>query len=393
MKSLLNAVMIRFFRVWFRVLGFFPPKKDLIIFESYLGKQYSSNPRAIYEYLREHHPHYRMVWSVNKAHIEKFQELGIPYAIRFSFKWLYLMPRARYWVTNTRMPQWLKKPNHTVYLQTWHGTPLKKLAADMAEVHMPGTTTEKYKEGFLKETQQWDYLISPNSYSSKIFQSAFRYKHSKILETGYPRNDDLVKKNKRANINKIKEKLKIPEHRKVILYAPTWRDDDYYEKGKYKFSLKLDLELLQRSLGEDYVLILRLHYLIANRIDVTGYEGFVVDFSSYDDIQELYLISDLLITDYSSVFFDYLCLKRPIIFYTYDIEKYRDQLRGFYFDFEKDAPGPLVKTTEEMIETIQQMGEEPSEGIQQFYQRFCSLEKGVSTKRVVNRVFLGRTAE
>ena len=266
------------------------------------------------------------------------------------------MPRAKYWVSNSRMPNWIKKPKHTIYLQTWHGTPLKKLGADIEEVHMPGTTTEKYKEIFFKESSNWDYLISPNRYSSDIFTHAFRVPADKILETGYPRNDELINSNNMGNIKKIKESLGLPKDKKIIMYAPTWRDDEYFSIGHYKFNLKIDLDLLQNSLGEDYVILLRLHYLISNRIDVSRYEGFVYDLSNYHDIRNLYMISDLLITDYSSVFFDYLCLKRPIIFYTYDIDSYRDKLRGFYFDFEKEAPGPLVKTTKELIEAIKQYG-------------------------------------
>jgi CDP-glycerol glycerophosphotransferase len=392
-RKKLRSMAIRVYQILFRLIGFLPAKKNLIVFESYLGKQYSSNPRAIYEYLSENHPEFEMVWSIDKHYKDKFDQYQLHYVSRLSIKWLFMMPRATYWVTNTRLPYWIRKPRHTTYLQTWHGTPLKKLAADIEEVHMPGTTTETYKENFYKDTREWDFLLSPNPYSTKIFQSAFQVEKSKVLETGYPRNDYLIQHNQLVHINKIKVKLGIPLNKKVILYAPTWRDDEYYSKGKYKFSLNLDLDQLQNQVGEDYVVVFRLHYLIANRIDVSSYKGFVFDFSNYDDIRELYLISDLLITDYSSVFFDYLCLKRPIIFYTYDIESYREKVRGFYFDIEKDAPGPLVKTTEQVIETIKQMeqtGTEASEAMIRFHQTFCMFEKGVSTENVVKSVFLER---
>lgn len=373
-----------------------PIKKNLIIFESFLGKQYSDNPRAIYEYVRDHHPEYKLLWSIDKRYKQTFQELNIPTIDRFSVQWLFVMPRANYWVINSRMPYWIRKPKHTVYLQTWHGTPLKKLAGDMEEVHMPGTTTERYKESFYKEACNWDYLISPNPYSTTIFERAFKYDRSKILETGYPRNDFLINCNTEDYINKMKETLGIPKDKKVILYAPTWRDNEYYAIGKYKFTLNMDFDQLKRALGEEYVILLRLHYLIANKVDVSKYKDFVFDFSGHDDIRELYIISDLLITDYSSVFFDYLCLKRPIIFYTYDIDTYRDQLRGFYFDFENDAPGPLVQTTDQLIEAIEQASvtdAASSETLLRFHQKFCHLEKGVSTERVVKSVFLERATK
>lgn len=373
----------------FNLIGYLPVKKDLIIFESFLGKQYSCNPRALYEYLNEHYDNYRLIWSVDRRYKKQFEDLNIPTIYRFSVKWLFLMPRANYWVLNSRMPNWIRKPKHTVYLQTWHGTPLKKLAGDIEEVHMPGTSTISYKEGFYKEAQRWDYLISPNSYSTAILRRAFRYKN-KILETGYPRNDYLINNNTIENVIRIKKTLGIPENKRVILYAPTWRDDEYFAKGHYKFNLNIDFEKLQQTLGDQFIIILRMHYLIANKIDVSPYGGFVLDASSHNDISELYLISDMLITDYSSVFFDYMCLKRPIIFYTYDIDSYRDKLRGFYFDFENEAPGPLVKTTEELIKEIKLVMSSnfvPSEVLMSFHKKFCSLEKGLSTERVVKSVF------
>lgn len=390
-----SSLIKRIYKIIFILIGLLPVRKKLIIFESFLGKQYSCNPRAIYEYLKDNHPEYHLYWSIDKKFNQKLVELDIPFVNRFSLKWLLLLPRAEYWVTNSRMPIWLKKPNHTKYIQTWHGTPLKKLASDMKEVHMPGTTTEKYKENFYNESRSWDYLISPNSYSTEIFRRAFNFE-KKILETGYPRNDFLIHNDKKEMVNKIKATLGIPKNKKVILYAPTWRDDEYFSKGQYKFTLNINLDQLQETLGDDYVLVLRMHYLIANRIDISQYSDFAHDLSYYDDIRELYLISDLLITDYSSVFFDYLCLKRPMIFYTYDIDSYRDKLRGFYFDFEKDAPGPLVKTTEKLIKEIKLIESsnfKPSDSLVRFNKKFCSLEKGISTEKVVKSVFLERVKE
>ncbi len=394
-NAILKTSLVRFYQFLFNMMGFLPVKKKLVIFESFLGKQYSCNPRAIYEYLSEHHPEFQLLWSVDKNYKQRFEGLDLPFVYRFSLKWLFLVPRAEYWVTNSRMPNWIRKPKHTVYLQTWHGTPLKKLAADIEEVHMPGTNTEIYKENFYKEARNWDFLISPNSYSTGIFQKAFHYQN-KILETGYPRNDFLINQNNKDRINSIKRIMGIPLNKKVILYAPTWRDDEYFSKGRYKFTIKMDLKQLQKELGEDYVLLLRMHYLIANQLDVSDYSGFVYDASNHHDIRELYLISDLLITDYSSVFFDYMCLKRPIIFYTYDIESYRDQLRGFYFDFEKEAPGPLVKSTGDLIDAIKQLESSESAFIDSylnFHRKFCHLENGISAERVVKSVFRERTAK
>ncbi|GIO23410.1 CDP-glycerol:glycerophosphate glycerophosphotransferase [Oceanobacillus sp. J11TS1] len=367
-----------------------PKNNKLIIFESFHGKQYSDSPRAIYEYLKKNYPRYKLLWSADAKHLHIFQENNLPYVKRFSFKWLLLMTRAKYWVINARLPKWVEKPEDTIYLQTWHGTPLKKLGVDIGHVLMPGTTTGKYMKNFVNEASRWDYLVSPNKYSSDIFKRAFQFEHN-ILETGYPRNDVLINDNNPVTINSIKQRLNIPTDKKIILYAPTWRDNQFYKKGQYKFDIELDLQLLQKEFGDTHRILLRMHYLVAENLDLTEYDDFVSDVSMYEDIRELYLISDMLITDYSSVFFDYANLQRPILFFVYDLEDYRDNLRGFYLDFENEAPGPLLKTTEEIIHEIKQIeknGFKPDQVVTDFYNRFCYLENGNASKRVVDQVFI-----
>lgn len=389
--ALLKNVLTKVYKWTFSMASkLLPVDQKLVMFESFLGKQYSCNPRAIYEYMQNQHPEYKMYWSVDKRYTAVFEDAGIPFVKRFSIPWLFKMTRARFWVINSRLPLWIPKPKHTTYLQTWHGTPLKKLAADMKEVHMPGTDTEQYKRNFHEESSKWDFLISPNAYSTEIFARAFNVEPAKIIETGYPRNDILYNGNNRDTIDSLKKKMGIPLDKKVILYAPTWRDDEFYSKGKYKFDVQLDLDKMREQLGKEYVILLRLHYLISENLDLSTYTGFAYNFSNYEDISHLYLISDLILTDYSSVFFDYANLKRPMIFYVYDIDNYRDKLRGFYFDFEATAPGPLVKTTDEVIAEIQAL--DSSEiNFASFYDTFCSLEDGEAARRVVEKVFLGRS--
>ena len=273
-----------------------------------------------------------------------------------------------------------------MFLETWHGTPLKKLVFDQEEVM---GAFPLYKAQFYKQSRVWDYLVSANHFSTEVFRSAFRY-NKEILEFGYPRNDILHSENRDQLAAALRRKLHIPEGKKTILYAPTWRDDEYYGRGEYKFALKLDLRLLKKELGPDYVVLLRTHYFIADSLDIRGLEDFAINVSKYDDISELYLISDLLITDYSSVFFDYANLKRPILFYTYDLDKYRDMLRGFYMDIETEVPGPLLFTNEELVEAIKridQITEQYQDRYEMFYERFCGLEDGHASERVAKRVF------
>lgn len=382
----LKKILLIIYQYLFRLLGVFLSKDDkLIMFESFLGKQYSDNPRAIYEYLKENYPDYKLYWSAEQKSVHVFEKNDVKYAKRFSIKWLFLMNRSRFWVSNSRLPLWIPKPRGTIYIQTWHGTPLKRLALDMKEVHMPGTNTETYKRNFVKEVEKWDYLVSPNSYSTTIFERAFNFK-DEIIETGYPRNDFLINNNKKDEIVRIKSQLNLPEDKNIILYAPTWRDHQYYETGRYKLNINLDLNLLKREISDEYVILFRSHYLIAEDLSFSKYKGFVYDVSEHEDIRELYLISDVLITDYSSVFFDYAILNRPIVFFVHDLAEYRDKLRGFYFDIESKAPGPLVKTTSDLIYKIKTLTSNDSYRykLTDFRRDFCFLEDGGASERVVN---------
>lgn len=374
-------------RLLFMVANKFPAR-DTIVFESFLGKQFSDNPKAIYEYIKENYPEYKLYWGVDRRSAYNFQEREINCLTRLSPKWVWIMATSKYWITNSRLPLWIPKPKHTIYVQTWHGTPLKKLGLDISNVQMAGMNTHLYREEFVKEANKWDYLISPNAYSTKIFRKAFAFDNT-IIESGYPRNDYLHVNNNKSFIAEIKRKLNIQQDKKVILYAPTWRDNDYYDTGKYKFNLKLDLNRLKEVIDDNYIILLRMHYLVAENLNLEAYKGFVYDCSTYNDINDLYLIADLLITDYSSVFFDYANLKRPMLFYVYDIEDYRDNLRGFYFDFEAKAPGPLVKTTEEIIREIEAIGNGSFVYDEAFYNKFCYLEDGHASKRVVEEIFNG----
>ncbi|MEK4566270.1 bifunctional glycosyltransferase family 2 protein/CDP-glycerol:glycerophosphate glycerophosphotransferase [Alkalihalobacillus sp. FSL R5-0424] len=366
-----------------------PIKNKQIVFESFGGKSYSCSPRAIYEELQRVDPSYTCIWAFNDPFSKEIVGSGKKVK-RLSLRYYYYMATSKYWMINARVPKYIKKRDETVYVQTWHGTPLKRLAADMKEVHMPGTSTSTYKKNFYEEAQRWEYLVSPNDYSTEIFKRAFHF-NKEVLDVGYPRNDLFYKEeiNNPTSIAKLKERIGLPSDKKVVLYAPTWRDDEFYGKGEYKFDIKLDLFEMKERLGDEYVVVLRMHYLIADNLNVEGLEGFAYNFSDYDDIAELYLVSDILITDYSSVFFDYANLNRPILFYTYDLDKYRNDLRGFYIDFEKEAPGPVLMTSDEVIETIEDIDRvytQYQELVSTFNQKFCHLDDGFASATIIDRV-------
>ena len=143
----------------------------------------------------------------------------------------------------------------------------------------------------------------------------------------------------------------MPEGKRVVLYAPTFRDTEHSGSVGYTFRAELDFDLLRERLGDDTVVLFRPHYLVANSFDFARYEGFVIDASAILDINDLYVVSDALVTDYSSVFFDYVNLDRPIIFYMYDLEQYASELRGFYLDLD-ELPGPIVRTAEDLVVSL-----------------------------------------
>lgn len=363
-----------------------PMKKNWICFESFLGKQYADSCKYIYEYLlRNYKEDYKFIWIIND---DTVKIPGNPIRVhRFSLKYFYYMTRSKYWVNNMRQPKWYPKRKGNVFLETWHGTPLKKLVFDMEDVYSASPT---YKAEVYSQSRKWDYLVSDNPFSTEVFQSCFMFPKEKILEYGYPRNDLMHHPRKDKIAEKIRKKVGVPEGKKTILYAPTWRDDEYYGKGQYKFKLQLDLKRLREEFGGEYVILLRTHYFIADSLDVTGVEDFAINVSKYSDITELYLISDICITDYSSVFFDYANLKRPILFFTYDLEKYRDVLRGFYIDIEKEIPGPLLYTNDEVVDAIKnidKINEQYHERYEEFYNRFCALDDGHAARRIVEKVF------
>ncbi len=367
------------------------PNKNIILFESSNGRNYTGNPRYIYEEILNQglDKEFKCVWSLAQINT---QIPGNPIKVKRSFfRFLYYTLRSGAWIFDSRHLYYLRKNEKTKYIQTWHGTPLKKLALDMDYIDMAGNKNIKeYHEEFKKNTKTWQYLISQNEYSTEIFKRAFDFK-GEILEIGYPRNDILINNNTLQYISKIKTKFNIPKNKKIILYAPTWRDNEYYQRGEYKFATKMDFNKMYAELNNEYILIVKFHYLVKENINWDNYKEFIIECNEDWDIQELYLISDMLITDYSSVMFDYSILKKPIIFYTYDLENYENNIRNFYFDMTKEVPGPICKTNTELINFIKNYNEEDynreyAEKYEKFNKKFNPYDNGKSSKRIIELI-------
>ncbi len=360
---------------------------NIVIFESNLGRNYSGNPRFIYEEMvaRGLDLVYRCYFILEDTSISL--PGNVTKVKRISMLYFYLFSKAGTWVSDTRMPTYLKKRKATTYIQTWHGTPLKKLGLDLEQISMAGEKgLEDYKRKFALNSKTWDYLLSQNAYSTNIFRRAFAF-DKEVLEIGYPRNDILFQKNNPDSIKDMKRKLGLPTDKKILLYAPTWRDNEHYGHLSYKFSSRIDYDYLQEKLAYNYVIIVKAHYLVGEQLDLRKYEGFLYQFSAASDIAELYLVSDLLITDYSSVMFDYSLLRRPMLFYTYDLEEYKDSLRGFYFDFLGEAPGPIVITNQQLVQEIEDYDFlKYQEKYDAFQRKYNHADHGDAAKQVVDLI-------
>ncbi len=383
-REIIKKIVIIIYHVFLKVL---PVNNKVIFFESSVGRNYSSNPKYVYEEMVKHNldREFKCIWSLEDTTIE------IPGNVikvkRTRLKYLYYLAIAKIWICDTRQPAFLVKRPETTYIQLWHGTPLKKLAMDLDVLKMSeGMELSEYKRLFKKNTETWDYLISQSEYTTEKFRSSFDFK-KQILNSGFPRNDILFKKNNIKSINSIKNSYNLPLDKKIILYAPTWRDDEFYDNGIYKYSSKIDFDLLKKGLSDTHIILVKLHYLVKDSADWSNYDGFIYKCDQTWDIQELYLISDMLVTDYSSVMFDYSILKRPMIIYAYDYEKYRDNLRGFYFNIFEEFPGPVVENTPDLIHSIKNYDiKEYKKTYKKFVDKFTNFDDGNASSRIVNLI-------
>lgn len=367
-----------------------------VVFECYMGRKYTCNPKALYCRMMTDpkYQQYHFIWAFKEP--KKFMSLQNERTtvIRYGSKqYKKAYHRAKYFITNSRLPEWIIKKKNQVYIQTWHGTPLKKLGFDIDVAGNNAMNSKKeLQDKYFNDAKRYDYMLSPSSFCTEKFSSAFRLSSNvKIIEQGYPRNDQLFQYTKKE-VQLIKKGLHIPLNKKVILYAPTWRDDEHVSGVGYTQSLGVNFDILQRQLKKDYVILFRSHYFIANHFDFAKYKGFVYDVSNYDEINDLYIISDLLITDYSSVFFDYANLKRPILFYMYDYHKYKNQLRDFYIDL-KELPGPIIKESDEYklcqeVLNLEQNFSKFKNKYSRFHNKFNSLDDRNSSERVLEECVL-----
>lgn len=370
--------------------------EKVILFETFGGRNYSCSPKYIYEKMltMPEFKDYKFVWSFiepKKHHVKQCDNLVI---VKHGTKeYNKYCASSKYWIVNSIIGEHIKKKKNQIYVQCWHGTPLKRLRCDIEVTGSVLNTIEEIRKRNDKDASRFDYFISPSKFATEKFTTAFNLenlgKKDIIIEEGYPRNEFLFTYTE-EDVQRIRNNLNLPDNKKIIMYLPTFRDNQHKSGVGYTYDIGIDFDSLKEKFGDEYIILFSTHYFVANSIDLSKYEGFVMNVNGkFDDINELYVISDIIMTDYSSVFFDFANLKRPMIFYMYDLDDYKGNLRDFYLDL-KELPGPIATTQEELEENlrnIDELSEKYKETYEKFNKKFNYLDDKDATMRVIKKIF------
>lgn len=369
----------------YRLFQRLPVKRGLVVFESHMGRQYSDSPRYIYEAaVAAGLDRLRLVpvWS-HARRLPRHFPADARTVRRESWRHHYLLARAEFWVDNQGLPRHFTRRKQTTYIQTWHGTPLKRMGFDSPALERASAATRKAHRALMR---RWSVLLAPSEYFVETFARSYRYE-GRIERVGLPRNDLLVRGVDEEWVLAKKRELNLPTDQRLVLYCPTFRDRA--RRLRKEFDVAFDLDVLARELTGDSFLMIRTHYLDAYRLP-ERYMTFAADVSRHHDVTELMLVADVLVTDYSSVMFDFANTGRPMVFFTYDYEEYVRDERGTYVDLADIAPGPLVTDTEGLVAALRSVDETREryrERYAAFRERFCSYETGHAAEHVVKEFF------
>jgi CDP-glycerol glycerophosphotransferase len=357
--------------------GVKPINPNAVLFEAFEGKVIGDSPYEIFRYLKSVRPDLTFYWSVKPGVEAPDGSIGLTWASR---AWFEALATSKYLVNNSNFPWYFRKVPGQVYLQTWHGTPLKRLGRDVGVDQFSAL----YQQTMDREAKAWDYLIAPNGFCAERFPGIFGYTGEQLV-TGYPRNDRLSKTTD-AQRQLIRAKLGVTDpSEQLVLYAPTWREFNRTATGNWDTVNFFDPNA---ELPEGFTLLFRGHHN-THAAHSEKVSGRAIDVTKYPDVTDLYLAADILVTDYSSVMFDYTVTGKPILFLAPDLERYRAE-RGFYLDYEAEVPGPIFKTADELttaLPNIDRISGEYAAKYRAWQAKFDHLEDGFAAKRVVERVW------
>jgi CDP-glycerol glycerophosphotransferase len=353
------------------------PLLDVVLFETFAGKAAGDNPGALCRELAGRDEDLELVFSVADYSVEVPE--GARPVIRFSREYFELLGRARYLLVNASLPYFFRKREGQLYFQTWHGTPLKRIAHDRPHLDF---FNWHHRRQLLIARDGWDYLLSQSEFCTRSLSSAFRY-DGPVMELGYPRNDVMLADDAADRRRDTRAALGIGEGQQVVLYAPTWRDN--LRVGRvFDKVLYLDPHQVVEQL-DDAVVLVRGHYNSVRAAENVDPDRRVIDVTRYPDIGDLYVAADALVTDYSSVFFDFVLTDKPMVFLAPDLVEYRDDNRGFYLDYHDTVPGPICLTTDEVVAAL---GEPDrfAELRETFRAEFAPHDDGKASARVVDAI-------
>ncbi|MFG2496605.1 CDP-glycerol glycerophosphotransferase family protein [Streptomyces sp. NPDC048441] len=373
-------------RVYRRVLLRLPVSKGSAVFESHMGRCYGDSPRAIHQEILRRGLRVRCTWSYATS------PDGFPasarLARRWSWRYLWALGRAEFWIDNQGFPHALDKPRHTTYLQTWHGSAYKRMGFDEARLK---TQNAPQRARLQRAVDRFDHFLVRSGHDVNTLARAYGIPDERLVRCGYPRNDRLVaaraddEASGRFPRPSVAADLGIPDHKTVVLYAPTFRG---LPKNNKAVQLPLDVRKFAERFGDTHVLLVRAHYMEAASLPACP-SGTVIDVSAHHDVSELLCLADILVTDYSSIMFDYALLDRPLVHFAPDLDAYAAE-RGSYFALRDDAGGPVVETEEELLRVLATLKEADgawAPARRAFAERFGAYDKGRSAGDVLDRLF------
>ena len=369
-KIVTMAKLIRdcLYRVISFCLSVFPIKENKIVLSNFNGMGFGDNPKYIAEELIKRSA-FQMYWIANDVNTP-LPEYIVPVQ-RGSLKSLYHVSTAKMWIDNARKDPWYFKRNGQFYLQTWHGTmALKKIEKDAEAV-----LDSIYVKRAMKDSSMIDLMIADSNFTYNQFTNSFWY-DGDVKRLGFPRLDILFRNDA---IKKLREQLNISNDDYVVLYAPTFRNN--LRMDVYDLDFKAVSKAFENCTGKKVTMLVRMHPNLVWILNNAMYDG-AIDVTHYPDVYELLLIADVLITDYSTMMFEFpIARRKPVFCYAKDKDEYD---RGFYFALD-DLPFAFSKSNEELINAIESFDlSKYSQAVSQFYEEHCVFEDGQSSRRVVD---------
>ncbi|MFJ9421678.1 CDP-glycerol glycerophosphotransferase family protein [Streptomyces sp. NPDC101249] len=386
-----RAASVRLARAASAVAGRRSPDPRLVVYSAFSHRGVLGDPGAIYHKALEIAPGWRGVWVVRDEETAALLAPDVERVVLDTPEYRRVTARAGFFVNNVNWPGTLVKRPGTVHIHTHQGTPLKYMGADL--LAKPGARLGVDVPQMLRRADRWDHSLVANLHSELVWERAYPC-HFRSARTGSPRNDVLVEA-PAARIAAARARLGVPEGHTAVLYAPTRRE---YRRGGHVE--RLDLARFAADLGPGHTLVVRLHPSLATGparglgLSELHRRGVLVDATDEPHVEDVLLASDLLVTDYSALMFDYALLDRPIVLHADDLDAYGAS-RGLYFDVTAEPPGHVSRSAAELawLMTSGSWRDEESARLRaRFRERFCGFDDGQAAERVVRTLLLGEAA-